>query len=81
MGSAGMIGRVITIGCMCLAPALAMPARGAKAAIPRRVSEAGRDDGLYRRLKLREAQLVLRANTLPLLPGPSPCPDGARTGS
>ena len=37
-----------------LAPSMAAHPRGVRGVFPRRVREAGRDEALYRRLKLRE---------------------------
>jgi hypothetical protein len=52
---------VVMMVYLSLAPALHQQAGGRRGPIPCHVRTAGRDDALYRRQKLREAQLSLQA--------------------
>ncbi len=60
MGFIKGVVRVGTLICVAMTPVLASSTRGARTALPRSVRIAGRDEGLYRRLKLMKArQMVL----------------------
>jgi hypothetical protein len=51
-----MFFRITSIFYLSLAPVMAAPLHGSRAAIPRCVQQAGRNDGFYRRLKWMQAQ-------------------------
>ena len=56
MGTTGVLVRIFTIAFVSLSPVLASTPRRARAPMPRRIQAAGRDEGLYRRLKWQEAR-------------------------
>lgn len=57
------LGRLTLILCAALTPTFAsQQARSPRGACPRRAREAGRDEALYRRLKLREVMRAGKVN-------------------
>lgn len=50
-----LVARILMVANLSLAPGLHLAAQCPRTGLPRHVSVAGRDDGFYRRLKLRQA--------------------------
>ena len=61
MGHLARFIRVALVLGATLTSLVLVPPQGPRGVMPRRVREAGRDEGLYRRLKWREAQRGVQA--------------------